>query len=418
MKAIINRENYEVYLIDFIDGQLDAETSALVLLFLEQNPDIAEQLDALSSCHLEVPDVEFENKYDLKQTESAISVYNSSDKEVSVLAYLEGDLSPKQKLQFEKQLAVDNLLKKYYVSYQPIKLIPEPIHFEPESLYRIELADNQFILQADFETICIRYLEGEPTAEEAILLESALQNSPIAKQIFDQYTQTILKPAAHIVYPHKASLKRRALLFPIQMQTYWPSIAASVAILLLFYLFNNQSNSPEKAMIDYQQLALLTQPESMPTDLQSPKLAEHQKATNHSNQGISAKENRPNRLNSKIEIQEVPIITQSRLKCEKPIELIKMDLAPYTCFINLPATDNNSLNNTFDNSSSTNYIAKATNILERIYQQQKDRIIKESPKESVRSIANIAVNGYNLFTESNVQFGNQAPPETDESENP
>lgn len=49
---MINRNNYEVYLIDYMDGKLDAVQVSELLLFLEQNPDIKETFEGLNTVHI------------------------------------------------------------------------------------------------------------------------------------------------------------------------------------------------------------------------------------------------------------------------------------------------------------------------------------------------------------------------------
>lgn len=49
---MINRNNYEVYLIDYMDGKLDAVQVSELLLFLEQNPDIKEEFEGLDTINI------------------------------------------------------------------------------------------------------------------------------------------------------------------------------------------------------------------------------------------------------------------------------------------------------------------------------------------------------------------------------
>ncbi len=49
---MINRNNYEVYLIDYMDGKLDAVQVSELLLFLEQNRDIKEEFEGLDTINI------------------------------------------------------------------------------------------------------------------------------------------------------------------------------------------------------------------------------------------------------------------------------------------------------------------------------------------------------------------------------
>lgn len=59
MSVEINRNNYEAYLIDYLDGNTNKETEMAIQLFLIQNPDIEETFAMLKESKFEKP--EFEN---------------------------------------------------------------------------------------------------------------------------------------------------------------------------------------------------------------------------------------------------------------------------------------------------------------------------------------------------------------------
>ena len=65
----INRNNYEAFLIDFLDGTLDAVLVAELMLFLEANPDIREEFDGIEDVSLESQNIHFTEKDFLKKTE-------------------------------------------------------------------------------------------------------------------------------------------------------------------------------------------------------------------------------------------------------------------------------------------------------------------------------------------------------------
>ncbi|MDR2906629.1 MAG: hypothetical protein LBU91_01395 [Bacteroidales bacterium] len=63
---IINLHNYESILIDYLDGTLSATDRAVVDLFLQQNPDIAEQVSGLADVVLIKEDLNYEQKSELE----------------------------------------------------------------------------------------------------------------------------------------------------------------------------------------------------------------------------------------------------------------------------------------------------------------------------------------------------------------
>lgn len=63
----INKHNYEVFLIDYLDGKLNPEMVAELMLFLDLNPDIKDELDGIQDTVLVVETMAFPNKSDLKK---------------------------------------------------------------------------------------------------------------------------------------------------------------------------------------------------------------------------------------------------------------------------------------------------------------------------------------------------------------
>lgn len=64
---MINISNYETYLIDYLDGNLDAVQVSELLLFLEQHPDIKEEFEGIDRMHLVSVNDVHPNKDELKQ---------------------------------------------------------------------------------------------------------------------------------------------------------------------------------------------------------------------------------------------------------------------------------------------------------------------------------------------------------------
>lgn len=72
----INRNNYEAYLMDYLDGKLSPLAVAEVLLFLEQNADIKEEFEFLSDSASKdsFTNEQFEHKQSLKKHNSSVLV--------------------------------------------------------------------------------------------------------------------------------------------------------------------------------------------------------------------------------------------------------------------------------------------------------------------------------------------------------
>lgn len=106
----LNRTTYEIYLIDYLDGKLDAVEVSELLLFLEQNPDLKEEFDGLNEVSL-VKDNETVS-FDASALKKP--AYNTIGKnyETFLVARLEGDIRPDQQKELNRAFALYPELKK------------------------------------------------------------------------------------------------------------------------------------------------------------------------------------------------------------------------------------------------------------------------------------------------------------------
>lgn len=65
---MITRENYEIYFMEYMDGNLSAREQAEVEAFLLVHPDLRELLDGMDEVRLEVPAEVFGKKEEIKRT--------------------------------------------------------------------------------------------------------------------------------------------------------------------------------------------------------------------------------------------------------------------------------------------------------------------------------------------------------------
>ena len=92
MAEMINRQNYEVYLIDYLEGTLSPALQAEVQAFLQRNPDIEQELDGLASMRIDVPEVAYEQQAELRMV-SHPEVGDMPELDYLCIAQLEGDLT-------------------------------------------------------------------------------------------------------------------------------------------------------------------------------------------------------------------------------------------------------------------------------------------------------------------------------------
>jgi hypothetical protein len=87
----INRHNYEVFFIDYIDGKLTVEQLSELKTFLSQNPDLEKDLLEFNSTPVLAENIVFADKNSLKKNSSTNSTINESNFDETSISIIEGD---------------------------------------------------------------------------------------------------------------------------------------------------------------------------------------------------------------------------------------------------------------------------------------------------------------------------------------
>jgi len=120
MKTGPDRTNYEIWLIDYIDGTLDNERAALLFAFLDENPDIKEEFADLTPIPVKPAGMQFRNKESLKKAPSEM---NRHQFELLCVASSENDLENGQKAELEEIISSDPEKRKTFDLIQKIRLV-------------------------------------------------------------------------------------------------------------------------------------------------------------------------------------------------------------------------------------------------------------------------------------------------------
>lgn len=96
----INRYNYEVFLIDYLDGTLDPSLAGELIVFLEQNPELKNQFNGLEEVVLVNEAIYYPNKADLKK-KSFLRNGIENESEYLYIASIEGEISDEEKLRLD-----------------------------------------------------------------------------------------------------------------------------------------------------------------------------------------------------------------------------------------------------------------------------------------------------------------------------
>jgi len=130
----INRNNYEAYFIDYLEGTLDVRLVDSFLEFIKLNPDLKEELALFESVAVVPEDVSFTKKETLYKEKF------DSEKEFNhaAIANLEGDLLENDKFEFDTYLAKHPEKKKEAATFAHTKLIADEtiVFAKKNKLYR------------------------------------------------------------------------------------------------------------------------------------------------------------------------------------------------------------------------------------------------------------------------------------------
>lgn len=128
---IINRLNYEAFLIDYLDGKLNPSLTAELLLFLDINPDIKDELDGIQDAVLLGESTVYPNKSFLKK-KSFQKDGIDDEFEYLCIASMEGILSPEEKISFERILQEDSIRQNHYLTFQKVKIEADKSIYFPD----------------------------------------------------------------------------------------------------------------------------------------------------------------------------------------------------------------------------------------------------------------------------------------------
>ena len=258
---------------DFIDGTLNDEEHAAVVMFLENNPDIAEEFNGIADFNLDFCTIELPSKESLKKSFDI----NLENYEHYFIAAAEGDLNSDELIQLEEFIEQNRHLEKEYEVFQKLKLslLEEVPELELNSIKKIELSNGEFVSELDFEKLCIAYFEDDLEDNNKALVDSSIVGSEMAKVIFNDYSKLKLQADLDITMPNKANLKKRTILpFIGQKAIYIPAVAASIAFLIIYYIFPDVNTKNSNYQIDnnnpiISELVVTNESKSENTDLLS-----------------------------------------------------------------------------------------------------------------------------------------------------
>lgn len=123
---LIDRSNYEMWLIDWLDGNLSCHQIETVMSFLKSNPDINAEFDEMASLNLKPREAKFRKKKLLKKSTRDLS---QSQFEYLSVAYLENDLQSAQLKELNEIIEHDPEKARTHSLIQKTRLSPLDLRY-------------------------------------------------------------------------------------------------------------------------------------------------------------------------------------------------------------------------------------------------------------------------------------------------
>ncbi len=136
----INRNNYEAFFIDYLDGNLSGSLLDELEVFLEKNEDLKEELEMMKGeMYLPNVSVHYKGKYKIKNPDTEIDQPVDESNIISkIIALHEDDLSEQQKKEVQNFIFHNPYYNKEYQYFKNVYLKPQTIQNESikQKLYK------------------------------------------------------------------------------------------------------------------------------------------------------------------------------------------------------------------------------------------------------------------------------------------
>lgn len=221
----IDRSNYEIWIIDWLDGNLNDIRIEQLQQFLNENPDLKEEFNELITLKLNNSRNTFPYKNHLKKTTADLP---DSQFEYLSVAYLENDLSAGQQTELKEIIEQNPEKKLSFDLIQKMKLTPANLLFRHK---------NKLIRRSGSQRVIRLSLIGLSAAAALILAIITFISKPEVLQIRIENTartmvvdSTVKKPANESYSP-AIKTERKILIYERQTKTLPPTSEPTISVI-------------------------------------------------------------------------------------------------------------------------------------------------------------------------------------------
>lgn len=147
MMEELNKNTVEAWLLDFVEGNLNATQQAQLEAFLAKNPEYAEMLNEYEEVTLTPEPVTYKNKENLKHE----STEHENTFDIKCIEYHEGLMNKVQRTKFEAEIANDKQKLHTSLLYSKAKLVPDySIQFYNKNALKKNVITKRIILNLSY----------------------------------------------------------------------------------------------------------------------------------------------------------------------------------------------------------------------------------------------------------------------------
>lgn len=130
---MINQNNYEIWLVDYLDGALSDAEAVAVEAFLVSHPEIAEELEQLKEISLSPSTATFSKKNELKKEIVSVGTITENNFETAFIEKIENQLSDQKQAELSSFLAKNPHLQNDLSLFEKTILSPSSASFSSKN---------------------------------------------------------------------------------------------------------------------------------------------------------------------------------------------------------------------------------------------------------------------------------------------
>jgi len=183
--GMINRNNYEAFFLDYVEGNLTEEEKKELFLFLEAHPGLRKEMEQYEEFTLTPKGISFRKKDQLKKADLSFKKIDDFNAEEAMIAFWEGMLTVEQQNRLEEYIYQHSGRQKDFELYGKLFLKPGNISY----------AGKKSLIRKKTRGIFWLYRTGAAAAILALLAllfwQTMFRNRPAENPMISEVTDTL-----------------------------------------------------------------------------------------------------------------------------------------------------------------------------------------------------------------------------------